>query len=143
MKITKKFRKAYKALTQETELHIDLLEELYERYGKTQDRNTLSQRFRLWRKKTAWIAAIGGARLMKRLADIIFSIWLFIILSPLLGVVALCIKLTDHGPVLYWQTRVGKDNWTVTTADGSLSAHFEKTIAITDGEAEVLTPWDQ
>jgi len=22
------------------------------------------------------------------------------------------------------------------------SAHFEKTIAITDGEAEVLTPWD-
>jgi methionyl aminopeptidase len=27
----------------------------------------------------------------------------------------------------------------VLTADGSLSAHFEHTIAITDGEAEVLT----
>ena len=38
-----------------------------------------------------------------------------------------------------WQTRVGEDNWTVTTADGSLSAHFEHTIAITEGEAEVLT----
>jgi methionyl aminopeptidase len=41
-----------------------------------------------------------------------------------------------------WQTRVKNDHWTVVTADGSLSAHFEKTIAITDGEAEVLTPWD-
>jgi methionyl aminopeptidase len=42
-----------------------------------------------------------------------------------------------------WQTRVKNDGWTVVTADGSLSAHFEKTIAITDGEAEVLTPWDE
>jgi len=41
-----------------------------------------------------------------------------------------------------WQTKVKDDHWTVVTADGSLSAHFEKTIAITDGEAEVLTPWD-
>ena len=38
-----------------------------------------------------------------------------------------------------WHTRQGDDHWTVTTADGSLSAHFEHTIVITDGEAEVLT----
>lgn len=38
-----------------------------------------------------------------------------------------------------WRTRVSDDQWTVSTADGSLSAHFEHTIAITDGEAEVLT----
>jgi methionyl aminopeptidase len=38
-----------------------------------------------------------------------------------------------------WRTRVGDDNWVVFTADGSLSAHFEHTIAITDGEPEVLT----
>jgi len=38
-----------------------------------------------------------------------------------------------------WRTRVGDDQWTVRTADGSLSAHFEHTIAITDGEAEILT----
>ena len=38
-----------------------------------------------------------------------------------------------------WRTRVDNDHWTVVTADGSLSAHFEHTIAITDGEAEVLT----
>lgn len=41
-----------------------------------------------------------------------------------------------------WKTRVKDDNWTVVTDDGSLSAHFEKTIVITDGEAEVLTDWD-
>jgi methionyl aminopeptidase len=38
-----------------------------------------------------------------------------------------------------WHVRLGDDHWTVLTADGSLSAHFEHTIAITDGEAEVLT----
>jgi methionyl aminopeptidase len=38
-----------------------------------------------------------------------------------------------------WRTKVGPDAWTVSTADGKLSAHFEHTIAITDGEAEVLT----
>jgi methionyl aminopeptidase len=31
------------------------------------------------------------------------------------------------------------DGWTVVTADGSLSAHFENSIAVTDGEPEVLT----
>lgn len=31
------------------------------------------------------------------------------------------------------------DNWTVVTADGTWSAHYENTILITDGEAEVLT----
>jgi len=38
-----------------------------------------------------------------------------------------------------WRTRLGNDRWTVLTADGSLSAHFEHTIAITNGEPEVLT----
>lgn len=38
-----------------------------------------------------------------------------------------------------WRTKVGGNGWTVSTSDGSLSAHFEHTIAITDGEAEVLT----
>jgi len=31
------------------------------------------------------------------------------------------------------------NNWTVVTKDGSLSAHYENTIAITDGEPEILT----
>jgi methionyl aminopeptidase len=36
-------------------------------------------------------------------------------------------------------TRVKKDGWTVATIDGKLSAHFEHTVAITDGAPEVLT----
>ena len=35
--------------------------------------------------------------------------------------------------------RVLKDDWTVVTKDGSLSAHYENTILITEGDAEVLT----
>jgi methionyl aminopeptidase len=38
-----------------------------------------------------------------------------------------------------WRTRVLDDDWTVVTADGELSAHYEHTIVIADGEAEVLT----
>ncbi len=34
---------------------------------------------------------------------------------------------------------VADDNWTVRTADGSLSAHFENTIAVTNAGPEVLT----
>ncbi|MFC1917478.1 type I methionyl aminopeptidase [Chloroflexota bacterium] len=41
-----------------------------------------------------------------------------------------------------WRTKVDNDHWTVRTADGSLSAHFEHTIAITDTEPEVLTKGD-
>jgi methionyl aminopeptidase len=39
-------------------------------------------------------------------------------------------------------TRLLDDGWTVVTADGSLSAHFEHTIAVTDGGPEVLTVAD-
>ena len=35
--------------------------------------------------------------------------------------------------------KVMPDGWTVKTADGSLSAHYENTILITDGEPELLT----
>ena len=35
--------------------------------------------------------------------------------------------------------KILKDGWTVVTQDGSLSAHFEHTVLITDGEPEILT----
>jgi methionyl aminopeptidase len=37
------------------------------------------------------------------------------------------------------ETRVLDDGWSVVTADGSLSAHFEHTVAITKDGPEVLT----
>ena len=41
-----------------------------------------------------------------------------------------------------WEVRVLPDGWTVLTADGSLSAHYENSILITDGEPEILTMAD-
>lgn len=38
-----------------------------------------------------------------------------------------------------WPVRTLNDGWTVVTADGSLSAHYEHTVAITDGEPDILT----
>ncbi|MDP1713438.1 MAG: type I methionyl aminopeptidase [Anaerolineales bacterium] len=37
------------------------------------------------------------------------------------------------------ETRVLPDHWTVVSADGSLTAHFEHTIAVTEGEPLILT----
>jgi methionyl aminopeptidase len=38
-----------------------------------------------------------------------------------------------------WRTRVLDDHWTVVTADGKRSAHFEHTVAITKDGPEILT----
>jgi methionyl aminopeptidase len=37
------------------------------------------------------------------------------------------------------ETQVLEDGWTVVTRDGSLSAHFEHTVVITNGDPEILT----
>ena len=37
------------------------------------------------------------------------------------------------------EVRILKDKWTTVTADGKLSAHYENTVLITDGEPEILT----
>lgn len=38
-----------------------------------------------------------------------------------------------------WRTKSLADGWTVVTADGKRSAHFEHSIALTEGEPEILT----
>lgn len=45
----------------------------------------------------------------KRILDVLVSLLLIILLSPLMGMICLAIRLTDRGPVLFRQTRVGKD----------------------------------
>ncbi|NNC92769.1 MAG: type I methionyl aminopeptidase [Acidimicrobiia bacterium] len=53
---------------------------------------------------------------------------------------AICIEpMVNMGD---WRTELQDDGWTVTTADGSLSAHFENTIAITSDGVEVMTAED-
>jgi methionyl aminopeptidase len=39
----------------------------------------------------------------------------------------------------HWEVRVLEDHWTAVTADGSLAAHFEETVAITADGPDVLT----
>lgn len=50
-----------------------------------------------------------GYAIFKRLFDIAFSLFGLIILSPLMLVVALAIRLHDHGPAIYKQVRLTKD----------------------------------
>ncbi|MBW2039928.1 MAG: type I methionyl aminopeptidase [Deltaproteobacteria bacterium] len=38
-----------------------------------------------------------------------------------------------------WEIKVLRDGWTVVTSDGSLSAHFEHTVAITDAGPDILS----
>jgi methionyl aminopeptidase len=41
------------------------------------------------------------------------------------------------------EVRVGDDNWAVYSADGSLAAHFEFTVAVTEDGPRILTPWHE
>jgi methionyl aminopeptidase len=41
------------------------------------------------------------------------------------------------------QVRIGDDNWAVYSQDGSLAAHFEFTVAVTDDGPRILTPWHE
>jgi len=40
-----------------------------------------------------------------------------------------------------WEVRILDDGWTVVTSDGSDSAHFEYTVALTEEGTEILTPF--
>ncbi len=48
-------------------------------------------------------------------------------------------RIRAHGGRWYVAHQGASDGWTVVTADGKRSAHFEHTIAVTDGEPEILT----
>ena len=39
------------------------------------------------------------------------------------------------------EVRLGDDNWAVYSADGSLAAHYEFTVAVTEDGPRILTPW--
>ena len=88
-------------------LRRDLVEELFERYGAGGSFGKLGY-FRYLRKKYLWGFIVGGSTAFKRLLDILVSLSLGIALLPLFLAVALAIRLTDSGPVLFWQARVGQ-----------------------------------
>ena len=47
---------------------------------------------------------------MKRIFDFIMGLFLLSFLSVPILIIALMVKLTSKGPVLYWSDRVGRDN---------------------------------
>ena len=51
----------------------------------------------------------------------------------------MCIAIEPMFNIGDWKTRIMDDQWTVVTADGKLSSHFEHSIAITDQGPEILT----
>ena len=85
---------------------VQLIAELSGRYNPVTGGH--AARWRFYWKKHAWHILVGGARMLKRAIDVIASLIALILLSPLFVLAAILIKLTDRGPVLFWQTRVGQ-----------------------------------
>jgi lipopolysaccharide/colanic/teichoic acid biosynthesis glycosyltransferase len=58
--------------------------------------------------KTSWRLQSALSKQAKRALDALFSGLALLGLLPLFGVIAALIKLEDGGPILFWQTRIGK-----------------------------------
>lgn len=82
-----------------------LLEELHHRFSS---KSSISSKARYLRKKYMWLFFVEGTRFLKRLFDFAISFMLLFFLLPLMAAIALVIKLSDKGPVLYVTNRVGK-----------------------------------
>jgi methionyl aminopeptidase len=51
----------------------------------------------------------------------------------------LCLAIEPMFTLGGYDTRIQPDDWTVVTADGSMAAHFEHSIAVTENGPEILT----
>jgi exopolysaccharide biosynthesis polyprenyl glycosylphosphotransferase len=56
--------------------------------------------------------AIAAARWIKRTFDVIGSAFILLLIAPIMGLVALAIKLEDGGPILFRQPRIGRKGQT-------------------------------
>ncbi|MBK1632619.1 glycosyl transferase [Thiohalocapsa halophila] len=82
-------------------------EALIKRYGSPAALGAKAKA-RMLLKRAAWVGVVRGSYLLKRLFDILASAVLLVLLLPVLGLVALAIRLESPGPVLFRQTRVGR-----------------------------------
>ncbi|MEW6128492.1 MAG: sugar transferase [Acidobacteriota bacterium] len=80
-----------------------LIDEVYQRHAGI----GLTKNWRFLKKKYVWVTVIASAKILKRAIDIIAAASGLLLLSPVFLFVALSIKLTDRGQILFWQTRVG------------------------------------
>jgi lipopolysaccharide/colanic/teichoic acid biosynthesis glycosyltransferase len=95
---------------------------------------TLAKRLRFAKKKYTRMLLGAATRATRRGLDLVTAVTMLVLLSPLLVVVAALIKLTDGGPVLFWQARVG--HW------GRLFAFpkFRSMVPHAENLKEVLLP---
>src|ERR1700761_2130434 len=55
-----------------------------------------------------WRLRRGGPTLLKRIIDVVVSGLALLLFVPLFGIISALIYLDDPGPILFWQTRVGR-----------------------------------
>src|SRR5256885_1272784 len=87
----------------------DMTRLLLERYEVAQDpfgRCLLHLHFQIQRLRADWLA--HGADLVKRVFDLLVSLALLALLSPLFLIIAVLVWIEDGGPVFFAQTRVGQ-----------------------------------
>jgi lipopolysaccharide/colanic/teichoic acid biosynthesis glycosyltransferase len=85
----------------------EMVDDLSRRYDNPLWRR-LYQDFRAKSRMAAFRNTVLFAEALKRAIDIVGSAAALLLLSPIFGIVALCIWLTDRGPILFWQDRVGR-----------------------------------
>ncbi|MFC4008329.1 sugar transferase [Nonomuraea purpurea] len=51
----------------------------------------------------------GARQLVKNVFDRLVAVWLLVLLTPVLGALAVAVRVTSPGPALFRQTRVGRD----------------------------------
>lgn len=58
-------------------------------------------------QKAFWVCRKHAGKSTKRLFDVVIAMSALMCFLPVMLIVAIAIKATDRGPVLFWQTRVG------------------------------------
>jgi lipopolysaccharide/colanic/teichoic acid biosynthesis glycosyltransferase len=84
----------------------ELMMKRLERAGTFSGRTHLQMA--LYLRQMLWSWGLTSAALTKRLLDVVGSAFLIVALTPVMLLVALCIKIEDRGPLVFAQTRVGK-----------------------------------
>lgn len=67
-----------------------------------------TQRHWIQTHKYLWLSRINAHEPLKRAFDVTLAASMLIALLPVFALLALLVKLTDGGPALHWQTRVGR-----------------------------------
>jgi exopolysaccharide biosynthesis polyprenyl glycosylphosphotransferase len=85
----------------------------------------------------------GGKRVIKGIFDKVSAALALILLAPLFTVIALVIRLTDHGPVFFRQTRIGKDGlpftlWKFRTMVVDAESQKAQLLALNDGDGTLF-----